>query len=110
MKLLFDQNLSYQLVDKLSAEFPGSQHVRDVGLSTADDEEVWKYARKKDMTIVSKDSDFHQLSLLWGFPPKIVWIRRGNVSTREIEILLHEKRERIASFQANEEESYLILE
>ena len=44
MKLLFDQNLSHRLVGLLSAEFPGSQHVRDAGLAAASDPAVWAYA------------------------------------------------------------------
>jgi predicted nuclease of predicted toxin-antitoxin system len=35
MKLLFDENLSHRLVAQLGAEFPGSVHVRDVGLAPA---------------------------------------------------------------------------
>jgi len=41
--LLLDQNLSYRLVAALHKEFPGSQHVRDVGLKDATDEAVWNY-------------------------------------------------------------------
>src|SRR5829696_7510778 len=44
VKLLFDENLSFKLVTALSTEFPGSTHVRDVGLTQVDDEVVWKYA------------------------------------------------------------------
>jgi predicted nuclease of predicted toxin-antitoxin system len=33
MKVLFDQNLSHRLVGQLASEFPGSSHVRDVGLA-----------------------------------------------------------------------------
>jgi hypothetical protein len=38
--------------------------------------------------IVSKDGDFADLSVLYGAPPKIVWIRRGNCSTAAIVTLL----------------------
>ncbi len=37
MKLLFDENLSPQLAGLLNDLFPGSIHVRDVGLKAADD-------------------------------------------------------------------------
>ena len=37
MKLLFDQNLSPRLVHLLADLYPGSTHVRDVGLGEADD-------------------------------------------------------------------------
>jgi predicted nuclease of predicted toxin-antitoxin system len=81
VKLLFDQNLSHRLVKALASEFPESVHVRDVGLEKALDEPVWEYAKANSFVIVSKDSDFHQRSFLFGHPPKVVWIRRGNCST-----------------------------
>lgn len=37
MKLLFDENVSHKLVGILAHEFPGSAHVRDVGLRAAED-------------------------------------------------------------------------
>lgn len=64
MKLLFDENLPPRLVAGLSDVFPGSVHVRDVGLSRATDAAIWGYARDHGLTIVSKDSDFHQVSFL----------------------------------------------
>ena len=54
----------------------------------ADDEAVWNYARANDFMIVSKDADFSEMSLLRGFPPKVVWIQRGNCSTQDIEEIL----------------------
>lgn len=88
MKLLFDENLSPRLVAELSAEFPGSVHVHDVGFGAAPDSAVWEYARDNGFVIVSKDSDFADLSVLYGAPPKIIWIRRGNCSTAAISALL----------------------
>lgn len=76
MKLLFDENLSNRLFEALSKEFPGSTHVREVGLASADDRSVWEFARGNGFIIVSKDSDFHQLSFLLGPPPKVAWVRR----------------------------------
>jgi len=45
VKLLFDQNLSPFLANRLADIFPGSAHVQDVGLDRADDAAVWDYAR-----------------------------------------------------------------
>lgn len=88
MKLLFDENLSPRLVAELSTEFPGSTHVHDVGLGSATDSAVWDFARDNGFIIVSKDSDFADLSVLYGAPPKVVWIRRGNCTTAAIAALL----------------------
>ncbi|UFP96399.1 DUF5615 family PIN-like protein [Gloeobacter morelensis] len=88
MKLLFDENLSPKLPHLLAALFPDSAHVRECGLLGLTDEEVWEYARVNGFTIVSKDSDFQQRSLLYGHPPKIVWLRVGNCTRQQLVQLL----------------------
>ena len=88
--LLFDENISPRLADRLADIYPASAHVSNVGLGNALDKVVWEYARQNDFMIVTKDADFSEMSLVSGFPPKIIWIRRGNCSTRDIEILLRE--------------------
>ena len=75
MKLLFDQNLSPRLPRLLSDLYPGSVHVREVGLRDANDVAIWNYARENGFAIASKDSDFQQQSLLLGQPPKFIWLR-----------------------------------
>lgn len=90
MKLLLDQNLSPRLVHRLADLYPHSVHVMGVGLDRSLDREVWNYARQHDYLIVTKDVDFSEFSILQGFPPKIIWIRRGNCSTQEIETILRD--------------------
>ena len=109
MNLLFDQNLSHRLVPSLADIFPNSNHVRNVGLGRADDDAVWQYAAVQGFVIVSKDSDFHQLSFLRGHPPKVVWVRRGNCSTDEIEALLREHEADLRSFEQDPVASFLVL-
>ena len=62
MKLLFDQNLSPALVERLADVFPQSIHVRDAGLASAPDEAVWRFALEQGLAIVTKDSDFQERS------------------------------------------------
>ena len=109
MKLLFDENVSPRLVAGLSDVFPGSVHVRDVGLARATDAAIWGYARDHDLTIVSKDSDFHQVSFVRGPPPKVIWIRRGNCTTADIEALLRSNRTGILAFGAEADAAFLAL-
>ncbi|MFN3531627.1 MAG: DUF5615 family PIN-like protein [Candidatus Brocadia sp.] len=73
MKLPFDQNLSLKLVESLTDMFPNSSHVYLKGLDRATDDEVWKWAQEHGFTIVTKDADFNELSILRGFPPKTIW-------------------------------------
>ena len=109
MRLLFDQNLSPGLTMPLSDLFPGSLHVREVGLQSADDANVWDYATEHGFVITSKDSDFHQRSFLFGHPPKTIWIRRGNCSTSEIEAILREHYSELEEFKRDEQGSFLAL-
>lgn len=109
MKLLFDQNLSWRLGGALSDLYPGSIHVREIGLETADDAAVWAHALSHGLTIVSKDSDFHQRSFLLGAPPRVIWIRRGNCSTNDIIQLLRQRRGAIEKFEADPEAAFLAL-
>ncbi|MBD2199737.1 MULTISPECIES: DUF5615 family PIN-like protein [Nostocales] len=101
MKLLFDHNLSPSLVDKLADIYPNSQHVVVLGLDRADDRIVWEYAQQTGFTVVTRDADFNELSVLRGFPPKVIWIRRGNCSTNQIEEILRSHLEDIQAFEKN---------
>jgi predicted nuclease of predicted toxin-antitoxin system len=109
VKLLLDENLPSSAVRRLSSVVE-VRHVRDCGLLSATDTRVWEYARTEGFIIVSKDSDFHQRSLLFGQPPKLVWIRRGNCTTDEIiEVLLH-AMVRIEQFASDPIESLLVID
>ena len=110
MKLLFDQNLSPVLIGLLADLFPGSTHVRDVGLQASSDEAVWDYAIQQRFVIVSRDSDFRQRSFLFGGPPKVVWIRRGNCSTSEIEAIIRSHADDLLAFDQAEWTVFLALE
>ena len=109
MKLPFDENLSPKLPGLLAALFPGSAHVRECGLLGFPDEEVWEYARANGFTIVSKDSDFQQRSLLYGHPPKLVWLRIGNCTGQQLVQLITAHGRDIHALDAEPFESVLVL-
>ncbi len=109
MKLLFDENLSPKLPNRLSNLFPNSLHVRDVGMKATTDSVVWDYAKENDFMIVSKDADMHDLSLVFGNPPKVIWLRLGNCSTRQVETLLRRDFEAIKLFYDDKNLSLLAL-
>lgn len=109
MKLLFDENLSPQLPRMLASEYPGSAHVREVGLHGADDQQIWDLGRARGFAIVSKDTDFRERSLVEGFPPKVIWLDVGNAGTTMIAGLLRRERQRIEAFEKQDETSFLIL-
>jgi predicted nuclease of predicted toxin-antitoxin system len=88
-------------VERLHDAYPNSVHVSDVDLDRAFDQEIWDYALERGFTIVTKDADFGEMSVLQGFPPNVVWIRRGNCTTREIETLLRQDRDAVEPLHEN---------
>ncbi len=92
MKLLLDENLSRRIVSFLKPEFPGSTQVALIGLEKASDEEIWRYARDYGFCIVTKDADFYDLSLVRGSPPKVIWLKTGNVTKATVTQVLIDNR------------------
>jgi len=109
MKLLFDHNLPARLKQLLAAEFPDSVHVTDVGLETADDEVIWEYSRDHGLTIASKDSDFQHLAAKLGPPPKVIWIRAGNMATKDLTAFILNYLQDIRDFEADASAGLLVL-
>jgi predicted nuclease of predicted toxin-antitoxin system len=97
MKLLFDQNISYRLINHIQDILPESKQVRELGLENYSDKQIWEYAKQNEFTIVTFDADFYDFSLVWGQPPKIIWIRTYNQTTENIEKIL---RKYLSTMQA----------
>jgi len=102
VKLLLDQNLSPKLVRRLADLYPDSNRVYQIGIDRAADKEMRDYARREGFVIVTKDSDFSDLCILLGFPPKVIWIRRGNCSTADIEAILRDHNSDIEALGQDE--------
>ena len=98
MRFLFDQNISHRILKLLSDQYNRSSTVKEEGLINSLDKEIWDYARINNYVIVTQDSDFNDLNLLHGFPPKIIWIRTGNLSTQELATMLDKYSPEIAEF------------
>jgi predicted nuclease of predicted toxin-antitoxin system len=98
MKLLFDQNISFRIMRLLPDNFADCRHVRSVGLNDCIDGDIWLFAKQNGFTIVTFDADFFDMIALKGFPPKIVWLRTGNLSTSEIADCITSNYSNIASF------------
>ncbi|MBV6439778.1 MAG: hypothetical protein DYG98_09955 [Haliscomenobacteraceae bacterium CHB4] len=82
MKLLIDQNISFRLKARIAVAFPDSYHVKDLNLTDLPDASIFDYARQHQFdSILTLDEDFHNLVLVRGTPPKVIWLRIGNCST-----------------------------
>ncbi len=111
MKLLFDQNLS------LEGSYPnstissrGRYMSRRSGSIPPKTARFWEFAKTNEFTIVSKDSDFRQLSFLYGQPPKTIWLRIGNAATELAVQTLRTGLDAVDEFAGDDEAALLIIE
>jgi len=109
MKLLFDQNISHRILSLLPEQFRDASSIKKEGLTNASDFEIWEYAKTNNFIIVTQDSDFNDLSLIYGTPPKVIWLRLGNLKTPQIVEILNRKNAEIQEFLSNEYGCFEIL-
>jgi predicted nuclease of predicted toxin-antitoxin system len=109
VRLLFDEQLSEELVTAVRDLLPESRHVRLLGKGGAADSVVWQLAVEYSCVLVTKDEDFHRLSVLHGAPPKVVWLRLGNCATADIARLLRDHVDDLRRFEAQTEVTLLEL-
>jgi predicted nuclease of predicted toxin-antitoxin system len=102
MRLIADENISWRLKKLLpdweilpSNEIKSNKRLTDLM--------IWKFAKANQYTIVTFDEDFSELQNLFSYPPKIIWLRTGNVSTNEIASLLRHLKDDIGEFLNNDE-------
>ena len=109
MKLLFDQNLSPKVVNRLADLFPGSSHVQVATLNRASDQQVWDYARLNGFAIVTKDEDYNNLSVVRGSPPKVIWLQLGTCTTAQVEAVFRARFADIEAFGKDPSAGTLVL-
>ena len=109
MHLLFDEQLSEALSFLLRDVFPDSLHVRQIGAGGSPDSTVWELAKNRGCLLVTKDEDFHRLSILRGAPPKVVWLRLGNCTTEDVARLLRTHVADLQVFAGQTEATFLEL-
>jgi len=95
VKLLFDENISYKICQRVGDLFPNSQHINALALERAQDIQIWEFAKRENFIIVTQDSDFNDIAALRNFPPHIIWLRTGNTKLAEIERVLRQNHSRI---------------
>jgi hypothetical protein len=61
-------------------DYADSTQVVLLGMESATDREGWQKARDEGFVIVTRDADFQELSLVWGHPPKVIWLKTPNQS------------------------------
>ncbi|MHA3788915.1 DUF5615 family PIN-like protein [Flavobacterium hauense] len=103
MKILFDQNISFRIVTRISKIFPEAKQVRQLNIEGYSDIGIWNFAKENEYTIITFDADFFDISSIKGHPPKIVWLRFGNTTTNYLAEILNSKAEIIKDFISKKE-------
>jgi len=84
-RLLIDENLPFSLVRLLSVD---CVHASEIA-AQASDTLLWNTARQNNWMVLTRDTDFFDRLLVHGAPPKVIWVRLGNVRKNAlIELLL----------------------
>ncbi|HVT19346.1 MAG TPA: DUF5615 family PIN-like protein [Thermoanaerobaculia bacterium] len=78
-RYLIDANLPYYFS---LWRGPAYLHLNDVNDSMPDGE-LWTYARRENLTIVTKDADFSNRAMLEPSLPRVIHVRLGNMKMRE---------------------------
>ena len=87
IRLISDENISWRLKRLLPQwEILPANEIQSGKRLT--DTTIWKYARSNQYAILTFDEDFSEIQNLLGFPPKIIWLRTGNVTTSKISSIL----------------------
>lgn len=102
-KILIDNNLSIIMKEVLAAHFPDSQHVADLQMSDANDSQIWEFAKEQQFMIITKDKDFYHRISVFGPPPKVIWIKKGNCRNKEMLQLVRDHLSVIKSFAVTKE-------
>lgn len=112
MRIILDQNLPASLVRRCAAWrwVATAGHVSDLGWSEADDRTIWNALSAEPSIVLTKDKDFASLSATLGFPPKVVLVRLGNCTAREIEQTLDEREATIQAFATDASKGLLLLD
>jgi len=106
LQLLADENISWRLKRLLSEwdVLPANEINSGAKIT---DKIIWQHAKMNNYTILTFDEDFVELHNLYGHPPKIIWLRMGNVTTQDVAKRLTQLQASIMAFSEDEQSGVL---
>jgi len=79
-RLLIDENLPFSLGVRLGLGYIHASQIAE----QASDSLLWQWARENDYVVLTRDTDFFDRLLRHGPPPKVIWIRLGNIRKNDL--------------------------
>jgi predicted nuclease of predicted toxin-antitoxin system len=83
MRFLVDTQLPPLLARYLNSLGHEAEHTAELGLASAPDRDVWRYAVTNAAILITKDEDFVTIRALANEGLAVLWVRIGN-STRQV--------------------------
>jgi len=83
VNLLVDENLPVNLGRDCAKSV---LHATQLGARLTDSQ-LWQEAIRRSCVLVTKDTDFFERILLRASPPKVIWVRTGNLRRKDLETL-----------------------
>ncbi len=104
MRVWIDAQLSPALARWLREELGvDAVAVRELGLRSAEDRDIFSGARKEGAVVLTKDSDFVDLVMRLGPPPQVIWLTCGNTSNASLREILRNAWPHIQALLAADE-------
>jgi predicted nuclease of predicted toxin-antitoxin system len=84
VRFLVDAQLPPELALWLVTKGHEARHVFDLGMATAEDDEIWARAVADHAILITKDGDFTVLRQRLRTGPAVIWLRIGNAANRTL--------------------------
>ena len=99
MKVLIDQNISHRIMVHIAFVFDGIAHVKTEGWIDWNDYDIFMAARQKKYdAVITLDEDFNKLLLEHSYPPRVIWLKTGNCSTKRLAEIIIQHQDTISDF------------
>lgn len=102
IRLLSDENISWRL-KRLLRDWDVLPANEIIGIEKITDKTIWQHAKLNNYSVLTFDEDFVELQNLYGHPPKIIWLRMGNVATQDVAKRLTQLQGTIIAFFEDEQ-------
>ncbi|MBD0370531.1 MAG: DUF5615 family PIN-like protein [Pyrinomonadaceae bacterium] len=90
MTIWVDAQMSPVIATWISSKFSvNAVAIRDPGFRDAEDKEIFEAAKRENVIIMTKDSDFVLLLDRFGSPPQVIWVTSGNTSNARLKEILN---------------------